>query len=61
MTQTAKLDPALKSWLDNVIIPALLREYLQQLRSENRKELAIDSRPSVPSLSEIATSKGATE
>ncbi len=28
-----KLDPALKSWLDNVIIPALVREYLAEMRS----------------------------
>jgi hypothetical protein len=61
MKAPSKLDPALKSWLDNVIIPALLREYLHQLRSENRKELAIDSRPSVVSLSEITKGKGAME
>jgi hypothetical protein len=59
--QSVKLDPALKSWLDNVIIPALLREYLQQLRTEDRKGIAIDSRRGVVSLSGITESKGATE
>lgn len=52
------LDPALKSWLDNVIIPALLREYLEHLRAESRKSLAIDSNPSVLSLSDIAKREG---
>jgi hypothetical protein len=33
-----KLDPALKSWMDNVIIPALVREYLAEI--EKRKRLA---------------------
>lgn len=54
----ATLDPALKSWLDNVIIPALLREYLELVRAENRKALAIDSNPSVLSLSDIAKHEG---
>lgn len=31
-----RLDPALKSWLDNVIIPALVREYLGELEKRNR-------------------------
>ncbi len=34
--QTNKLDPALKSWLDNVIIPALVREYLAEIEKRNR-------------------------
>jgi len=61
MKQAVKLDPALKSWLDNVIIPALLRQYLQQLHGEDRKGLAMDSRAGVVSLSGITESKGATE
>lgn len=32
----AKLDPVLKSWLDNVIIPALVQEYLAHLEKQNR-------------------------
>jgi len=31
-----RLDPALKSWLDNVIIPALVREYLAEIKQRNR-------------------------
>ena len=31
-----KLNPALKSWLDNVIIPALVREYLAEIEKRNR-------------------------
>ena len=31
-----RLDPALKSWLDNVIIPALVREYLAEIKMRNR-------------------------
>ncbi len=31
-----RLEPALKSWLDNVIIPALVREYLTEIKTRNR-------------------------
>jgi hypothetical protein len=31
-----KLDPALKSWMDNVIIPALVRENLAEIEKRNR-------------------------
>lgn len=31
-----RLDPALKSWLDNAIIPALVREYLAEMEKQNR-------------------------
>ncbi len=31
-----RLDPALKSWMDNVIIPALVREYLAEIEERNR-------------------------
>ena len=31
-----RLDPALKSWMDNVIIPALVREYLAEVDKRNR-------------------------
>lgn len=31
-----KLDPTLKSWMDNVIIPALVREYLAEIEERNR-------------------------
>jgi len=52
------LDPALKSWLDNVIIPALLREYLEHVRATSRKALAIDSKAGVLSLSDIGKREG---
>jgi len=35
-----RLDPALKSWLDNVIIPALVREYLAEIKQRNRLAMA---------------------
>lgn len=38
-----KLDPALKSWMDNVIIPALVREYLAELEKRNRLATAGNS------------------
>lgn len=50
MKPTIQLDPALKSWLDNVIIPALLREYLLQFRKEPQKEVASDSSCTVVSI-----------
>ena len=31
-----RLDPDLKSWLDNVIIPALVREYVVETEKQNR-------------------------
>ena len=31
-----RLDPDLKSWLDNVIIPALVREYVAEIKEQNR-------------------------
>jgi hypothetical protein len=31
-----RLDADLKSWLDNVIIPALVREYLAEVKEQNR-------------------------
>jgi len=58
---TTKLDPALKSWLDNVIIPALLRDYLRRLSPENQKNLALTSRRGVVSVSEPLERKEAVE
>jgi hypothetical protein len=31
-----RLDPDLKSWLDNVIIPALVREFVAEIKEQNR-------------------------
>jgi hypothetical protein len=45
-----RLDPDLKSWLDNVIIPALVREYIAEIKQQNR--LAITGP------SEVTSNKG---
>jgi len=50
MQPAQQLDPNLKAWLDNVIIPALLREYLAQMREQNA--LAFHRDPGVVSVSE---------
>ena len=31
-----KLDPVLKSWLDNVVVPALVRQYVAEMERSNR-------------------------
>ena len=38
-----RLDPDLKSWLDNVIIPALVREYLAEIKQQNRLATTVPS------------------
>jgi len=35
-SQPARIDPALKSWLDNVIIPTLVRRYLSEREAPKR-------------------------
>jgi hypothetical protein len=45
-----RLDPDLKSWLDNVIIPALVREYLAEIKQQNRL--------AATGLSEVTSDKG---
>ncbi len=49
------LTPQLKSWLDNVVVPALVRQYLAQL--ERQKSLASESEPTV----EFASARAAIE
>lgn len=61
MKPGTKLDSTLKSWLDNVIIPTLLQEYLRQLPTENQKPVALTSSPGVVSISEILECKEAVE
>jgi len=34
--QPARIDPALKSWLDNVIIPSLVRRFLSEREASER-------------------------
>ncbi len=43
-----QLDPAIRSWLDNVFVPALLKEYLAEMQREKpcaRAEPVKDSAP----------------
>ena len=61
MKPTIKLDVALKSWLDDVIIPALLREYLRQLPTENEKQVALNLNSGVVSVLEITECKEVVE
>ena len=52
---SAQISPALKSWLDNVIVPALVKEYMAELqRNEfaSRSECGLESRVKVESKSE---------
>ncbi|MGB9145143.1 MAG: hypothetical protein WCC14_04930 [Acidobacteriaceae bacterium] len=48
-----RLDPALKSWMDNVIIPALVREYLAEIEKRNRL--------ATTSVSEVTSDKDGNE
>ena len=41
----SRLTPELKAWLDSVIVPALVREYIARLKAE--KSLASESEPTV--------------
>jgi hypothetical protein len=41
------INPALKSWLDNVIVPILVKEYLAEARLKN--VIASESRPGIES------------
>jgi hypothetical protein len=41
------MNPAVKSWVDNVIVPILVREYFAQARLENG--IASDSKPGIES------------
>ena len=51
------LTPELRSWLDNVIVPALVRQYLTEQQPE--KSLAISAGPTVQSaLAHTAVAEG---
>ena len=60
MKATSKLDPALKSWLDNVIIPTLLQEYIRSVQIHVHKALASSQAPGVVSISEVIDRKEAS-
>jgi len=36
MRQKSPFNPALKAWLDNVIVPVLVQEYLAEMRLEKK-------------------------
>lgn len=36
MKTADQITPALKSWLDNVIVPALVRQYLAEMKRTNK-------------------------
>ena len=38
-----ELNPVVKSWLDNVIIPALVKEYIEEMQKKNRRAATSDS------------------
>ncbi len=50
------LPPALKDWLDNVVVPALVRQYLARLEPE--KSLASEGEPAVHSGAAHAAEEG---
>ena len=55
-----KLDPTLKTWLDSVIIPTLLQEYVQSVQIHVQKPLASNAKPGVVSVSEVLDRKEAS-
>ncbi len=48
--QLDSLDPALKRWLDDVIVPALVREYLAECQDKNQ---LVESRADVAQFAEV--------
>ncbi len=49
MNSVSNLAPGLKEWIDNVIVPALVREYIEEMRKQNK--LAFTDESSVLSVS----------
>jgi len=43
MERDGKIDPALKAWLDNVLIPVMVREYLAPAREAGDNVSSPDS------------------
>jgi hypothetical protein len=43
MKSAPKLAPGLKAWIDNVIVPALVREYVAEMQEQNRLALMSNS------------------
>jgi|SRR5437016_3177850 excisionase family DNA binding protein len=47
----SRLDPCLKDWVDRVIVPALVREYLAQSRELETEQRKLSERRNLPSTS----------
>lgn len=47
----SRLDPRLKDWVDRVIVPALVREYLAQSRELETEQRKLSERRNLPSTS----------
>jgi hypothetical protein len=43
MKSLPKLAPGLKEWIDNVIVPALVREFVAEMQEQNKLALADNS------------------
>jgi len=54
MKAAPKIAPGLKDWIDNVIVPALVREYLAEIQQQNK--LALTDNAPVLSVSEPSAS-----
>ena len=57
MTRTGnRLSPELKGWLDNVVVPALVREYLNELESKklacSKEEVVAECLPTRTAIAE---------
>lgn len=56
----ARIDPEIKSWIDNVLVPALVDEFLSTADLPTEKSVARSSRPGV-SLPPTSLDEGAAE
>lgn len=59
MKATPKIAPGLKDWIDNVIVPALVREYVAEIQQQNK--LALTDNAPVLSVSEPSASVSTRE
>jgi hypothetical protein len=53
MEREPRIEPALKAWLDNVLVPSMVRQYLAAFREvDDNGVSAIPSEGSIPSTPE---------
>lgn len=43
MKSMPKLAPGLKAWIDNIVVPALVREYVAEMQEQNKLALMSNS------------------